>query len=76
MTRRAWAQALALEAGRYGRTVTAAAYGGAGDARGADLPSRLAAQQMGVLAGMSIKVPVPVSKLGLNKVSKHNQGAF
>ncbi len=49
-------QVLALESEHYGRSVSAAGRGSGGDdARGADLPSRLAAQQMGALAGMSLK---------------------
>ncbi len=52
------AQALALESERYGHAAAAAAYGGAeaGQSAGSDLATRLAAQQMGTLAGMSRKV--------------------
>lgn len=50
-------QVLAAEAEQYGRSAAAMErHGTVGDARGADLPSRLAAQQMGALAGMSLKV--------------------
>lgn len=50
---------LATEARQYGRSAAALQGGMAGDARGADLPSRLAAQQMAALAGMSLKVGRP-----------------
>jgi hypothetical protein len=49
-------QVLATEAAQYGRSAAALQGGLGGDARGADLPSRLAAQQMAALAGMSLKV--------------------
>ena len=51
-------QVLATESAQYGRSAAALQGGlaGGGDARGADLPSRLAAQQMAALAGMSLKV--------------------
>lgn len=51
-------QVLATEAAQYGRSAAALQGGlaGGGDARGVDLPSRLAAQQMAALAGMSLKV--------------------
>lgn len=56
-------QVLATEAELYGRSAAALCFGaGAGDARGADLPSRLAAQQMGALAGMSLKVRISVTE--------------
>ena len=51
-------QVLATESAQYGRSAAALQGGlaGGGDARGTDLPSRLAAQQMAALAGMSLKV--------------------
>lgn len=53
-------QELAYEAERYGRAATAAAGGRADGGQGvtSDLATRMAAQQLGTLAGMSVKVCV------------------
>lgn len=58
-------QDLAYEAERYGRAANAAAGRRADGGQGvtSDLATRMAAQQLGTLAGMSVKVCAPACPL-------------